>query len=148
MESVMNSINNFFEVSFEEGQYSIENDAVLVTGQYYKGQFVRIVDSIFNDGVYKVIKVSEGKIKLDKELTDETFKGYIVGLAVPKNFIDIVEKINEYDKSNKGVASESIPNYSITYDTTYKSGIEKYAKDLRRYRKPYTGKYGWMKSLQ
>ena len=148
MERIMQEINNFFENSYEQGAFSITDDEIVVTGKYVRGQYIRIVDSILNDGVYKIIRVQGQTITLEKELLNEDFEGYIVGLAVPRNFIDICNKISEFNNNNKGIASESIPNYSISYDTTYKSGLEKYAKDLAIYRKPYTGKYAWMKHLR
>lgn len=75
-------------------------------------QYFRIVGSVFNDGVYKYPT---------KELTDETFKGAIWALAVPKDFIETVNKIQEFNASDAArpspYVSESFKNYSYTKAT-------------------------------
>ena len=148
MYEIMKKVNNFFEKDFEQGNITINNGKLQVNNVYAKGQYIRILDSIMNDGVYQVASCNNGELVVAGNLQDEVFNGYVVGLAVPSDFIHLVEKIKEFDNKQTGIASESIPNYSVTYDTTYKNGLDKFAKQLSIYNKAYQGKYAWLKHLQ
>ena len=73
------------------------------------GQHYWIEGSVNNDGLH----VYPG------ELTDETFNGYITSLAIPKAFIDMCSRIEEWCETNREVMnspyqSESFGGYSYT----------------------------------
>lgn len=95
-----------------------------------EGQHIRIIGSMFNDGVYKF--PSEG-------LVDEDFNGTVWAMAVPPAFIDLVNRINEWESKNYKVldspyTSESFGGYSYTRQDG-SSWEEHFKKELNRWRK-------------
>lgn len=141
MYATLLACNNFFERSSEYGRYTISDNAIAVRGDYKAGQYVRIMDSLLNDGVYKIASVEAGEITLDATLTDEEFCGYIVGLAIPNEFITLAAKVEAF--TNRGIASESIPNYSVSFNA--KNGVEAYRSDLQAYMKPFQSRYSFLR---
>lgn len=86
-------------------EYTIENGSIslpfLVHGQYF-----RICDSTFNDGVYCYPVF---------DLTDEMFKGTVWALKVPPEVITLAEEIESYNEkygSESPYTSESYGGYS------------------------------------
>lgn len=156
MYQTMQAVNNFFERTAEAGTFQIVEGRIEgLKAKYLQGQYVRIMDSIMNDGVFKIKSVpQEGTIELDGLTTSEEFTGYIVGLAIPQAFMELTEKIKEYDvklKKHKGVTSESIPNYSISYDTSIKSVTDAFKSELSPFKKPYITRYyflNWTKNYE
>ena len=77
--------------------------------------YIRIVGSRLNDGVYKVSELAE-------KLTDETFHGGIWIMSPPADFLALVEEIKEWQRVNGGAdatnmspfASESFGGYSYS----------------------------------
>jgi hypothetical protein len=141
MYATLLACNNFFERSSEYGRYTISENAIAVRGDYKAGQYVRIMDSLLNDGVYKIASVEAGEITLDATLTDEEFCGYIVGLAIPNEFVTLAAKVEAF--TNRGIASESIPNYSVSFNA--KNGVEAYRSDLQAYMKPFQSRYYFLR---
>jgi len=141
MYATLLACNNFFERSSEYGRYTISDNAIAVRGDYKAGQYVRIMDSLLNDGVYKIASVEAGEITLDATLTDEEFCGYIVGLAIPNEFITLAAKVEAF--TNRGISSESIPNYSVSFNA--KNGVEAYRSDLQAYMKPFQSRYSFLR---
>ena len=134
MYATMQAVNNYFERTAELGNYTITDNAVAVRGTYKVGQYLRIMGSFLNDGVYKIKTFTNGTVEFDATLTDEEFVGYIVGLAVPPEFVTLAAKVTGW--TSRGLSSESIPNYSVSYSA--KNGAEAYAQDLAKYKKPGT----------
>jgi hypothetical protein len=141
MYATLLACNNFFERSSEYGRYTISENAIAVRGDYKAGQYVRIMDSLLNDGVYKIASVEAGEITLNETLADEEFCGYIVGLAIPNEFITLAAKVEAF--TNRGISSESIPNYSVSFNA--KSGVEAYRSDLQAYMKPFQSRYSFLR---
>lgn len=80
------------------------------SGKLKNGQYIRIIGSTFNDGVYKYPVT---------ELTDECFTGAVWGMAIPKAFIDLADEVVAWqDENGKAVTSpyqsESFHSYSRT----------------------------------
>ena len=144
MYATLLACNNFFERSSEYGRYIISENAIAVRGDYKAGQYVRIMDSLLNDGVYKITSVEAGKITLNETLIDEEFCGYIVGLAIPNEFITLAAKVEAF--TNRGISSESIPNYSVSFNA--KSGVEAYRSDLQAYMKPFQSRYYFLNRVR
>lgn len=144
MYATLLACNNFFERSSEYGRYAISENAIAVRGDYKAGQYVRIMDSLLNDGVYKIASVEAGEITLNETLTDEEFCGYIVGLAIPNEFITLAAKVEAF--TNRGISSESIPNYSVSFNA--KNGVEAYRSDLQAYMKPFQSRYYFLRWVQ
>lgn len=134
IERVMAYCNNYFALpESHHDTYVIENGSIslpfLANGQYF-----RVIGSIFNDGVYSYPA---------QMLQDETFTGEIVPLAPPKAFLELCEKIAQYEASPTSVispyTSESFGGYS--YQKASGSGgggltwEEAHRVQLRRWRK-------------
>lgn len=74
----------------------------------YDGQYFRITGSHLNDGVYQYPA---------DDLKDETFNGVVYELRIPKEVLEIVEEIKEWQDKNGDAAdspfnSESFGGYS------------------------------------
>ena len=146
MRDLMLQTNNYFERTAESGAYSIVSQSIALRGVYKVGQFIRILDSLLNDGVYKITAIVDKTVTLDGTLVDEQFTGYVVGLAVPNDFIALAEKVKKFNR-HQGVSSESIPNYTISFSAN--NGSTAYANELGRYNKPLLGRYyflNWVES--
>ena len=131
-------IRNYFLAHREEdihtGTFAITNGSVDV--DFLKdGQYFRIVGSALNDGVYQYPNGT---------LTDETFKGSIWAMSVPKSFIDLAEEISEWVSANATAlaspyTSESFAGYSYTKASGANGGAitwqEQFAKRLNPYRR-------------
>lgn len=109
---VMKTIHNFFEVpnTVYGGGFKIEHGSI-VLDFLKQGQYFRIIGSVFNDGVY----CYDGLL----ELTDEEFEGFIVPLAIPKDFLKLVADMSEWQKKNGDAVSspyvsESFGGYSYS----------------------------------
>ena len=107
-------------------------------GSIQPGQYIRIVGSVFNDGV-----IQYGT----DELVDETFEGAVWPMKVPKAVIAIAEEITQWQEKyggydNKSMSpynSESFAGYSYSKsggDATTQSGWQSvYSSRLNPWRK-------------
>jgi hypothetical protein len=120
---------NWFDIEKHFDTFSIEDGSIdldfLDRGQYY-----RIIGSVFNDGVYKYGYDT---------LKDETFDGAIWALAIPKSFIELCDKITEFEVTNKKLLnspyqSESFGGYSYSKPSGF-SFKDVFKSDLNRWRK-------------
>lgn len=119
-----------------EGQLNIADK--IQTNQYY-----RITGSVFNDGVYQ-----RGK----ETLSDEEFEGGVWLMAIPKDFLDLVKEIEDWQKKYGGAESSlqspfSSENFAGVYSYSKASGGSSegsqtvptwqniYASRLRRFKK-------------
>ena len=94
-----------------------------------ENQYFRIVGSVFNDGVYK--------FPTDK-LTDETFSGAIWLLAIPQDFLDLVDEIEAWCEqygNNSPFTSESFGGYSYTKKQGSDTWQGAFADKLNKWRK-------------
>lgn len=113
--TICKTINNFFISSRYEGEFTIANGTINLP--LLEGQYFLIEGSVLNDGVYQYPAT---------DLKDETFKGAIVGMKVPQEFLDLVEEIKAYNnKASKteGYVSESFGGYSYTKATDSKGNV-------------------------
>lgn len=134
------TVNNYFEKSVHYGTYTISGGKIVKDVDFLQsGQYYRIVNSVFNDGIYKYG---------EETLADETFTGEIWAMAVPPAVIELVDEINQWvDKygevANSPFNSESFGGYSYSkgYPGTGNSGgsgsdwTDIFAKKLNRWRK-------------
>lgn len=107
-------LNNWFDLARVHGEFKVES-GVLDVGdlEVLDGQFVRIVGSVFNDGVYQYPAMG---------LKDETFDGAVWLLAIPPEVIALSENIRawreQYEKADSAALSpflsESFGGYSYT----------------------------------
>lgn len=134
LEKIINYLNNDFRVSDEPPEqktYTITDGALSLDG-VADGQYIRIFGSVFNDGVYQYPVYC---------LTDETFTGYVIPLAIPRAIISLADEIREWNKKNQPTAftSESFGGYTYSKATasngTAATWREVFASDLAPYRK-------------
>jgi len=106
-------LHNWFDVDRIFGTFTISNGEIIVPNGYLRNnQYLRIVGSVFNDGVHQY-PVSD--------LTDETFEGAIWAMAVPPAAIALFTQIQEWDEkysqnkaANSPFQSESFGGYSYS----------------------------------
>jgi len=129
--------NNFFDISREFGNFEIDNNKILFEPkeEYYPSQYVRIKNSIFNDGVYQIDSISNDGITIDANLTNEDTRRIVVyGLAIPKDFLTLATEILTNGKVTN-VKSESISRYSVSYDDKGSAWQNVYKDQLLPYKK-------------
>jgi len=127
------------------GKFKIENGTLLSYNDGDMGivpnQYFRIIGSVFNDGVYK---------SGEEVLIDETFVGAVWLMAVPKEFIELIKTISDWetkygdaDSINMSpYQSESFGGYSYSKsgagtdsNNTNASWRSVFSRQLREYKK-------------
>lgn len=114
LEQVLAEIHNWFQTGIYSGTYTIENGDIALPF-LQDGQYFRIMGSVFNDGIHRYGPEME-------LLHDETFKGAVWALAVPKAVIDLSHEISAWEKKYGEISigpyqSESKADYSYTKAT-------------------------------
>lgn len=114
-------LHNFFDtrdggyIDRTAGTFAI-SDGVLspLSSSLIVGQYIRIVGSLLNDGIY--LLPDDFTIA---ELKDETFTGAVFGLAIPKDLVTLDTEITAYVAANpaSGYVSESFGGWSGTRAT-------------------------------
>ena len=93
-------LRNWFDLDRRNGTFTISGGALtadfLVEGQYY-----RIKGSIFNDGVHKYGDAED-------KLTDETFKGEVWAMAIPKAVLLLADNIAAWQEKYGAVDSQAM----------------------------------------
>lgn len=102
-------LKNWFEKEKIFDTFVIE-DGTLTLTDAKEGQYFRIVGSVFNDGVYQYPATG---------LTNETFDGAVWLMAVPKEVLDKLEEITQWETDNAQAinspyTSESFGDYSYS----------------------------------
>lgn len=110
-------LNNWFEVRDKDGRlsgrifdtFTVKDGALTIPGAQ-AGQYIRICDSAFNDGVYQYPVTG---------LTDETFDGAVWLMNVPQAVVDLDKEIDDWkgkyqDILNSPYQSESFGGYSYS----------------------------------
>ena len=135
-------LNNWFYRKIYIGKFTIANGVLTGNFSLQDGQYFRICDSVFNDGVYQ--HPASG-------LMDEVFEGAVWAMAVPPAVIALQAEINDWladDGVQKALkspyTSESFGGYSYTKASgkTSNSGGNtgytwqmQFADELNRWRK-------------
>lgn len=131
---LMMECRNYFQVEGAEisGEFTISGGSIglrnLLTGQYYI-----IKGSVFNDGLHQAGSAS---------LTDETFCGSVIPLAVPEKFLKLAERVSQWQENNAAPSafqSESFGGYSYTRATGSDGGQltwqDAFRKEIAKWRK-------------
>lgn len=132
-------VNNYFEQTRIFGKFEI-TDGNIDLNKYgiQEGQYIRIVGSVFNDGVYQY------PIPPENGLVDEKFDGAIWAMAVPSSVIAQMEEIKQWLEENQSALNSPYQSESFGgYSYTKKSGDEgdnanwqsHFRKTLDRWRK-------------
>lgn len=98
-------LRNWFDVDRQFGETTIEDGEIVSFNgsEPLTDQYIRIVGSVFNDGIYKW-PVSN--------LHDETFNGAIWLLAIPAEVISLSKDIDEWNAKYAGVDSTAMSPYN------------------------------------
>lgn len=92
-------LRNWFDLDRKYGTFTISGGALtadfLSVGQYY-----RIKGSIFNDGVHQYGS--------ENNLVDETFKGEVWAMGIPKAVIELADQIAAWKAKYENVDSQSM----------------------------------------
>lgn len=122
IDRIMNECNNHFASTIEYAT-AIVSDGITGTfaETYITGQYVYLVGTRLNDGVYQVASATGSKITITgatliAEATNDL--KVVIGCAVPKAFVDLVTEISTWQTNNAnkdGLASETISRYSVSY---------------------------------
>lgn len=108
LEQVILHIHNRFEVGRISGTFTVTDGKLplfLKPGQYFW-----IEGSTFNDGLHQHEVL---------DLTDETFDGKVIAMAIPSAVIELSDRIRKWQEDNGAAAegpyqSESFGGYSYT----------------------------------
>jgi len=108
-------LRNWFDVKRYNGTFTITDGRLITPYTFTEGQYIRIVGSVLNDGVYLYSDNIEG-------LRNETFDGAVWGLAIPKEVVNISNDIKTWVEKNGGAdsaanspfTSESFGGYSYS----------------------------------
>lgn len=125
LSEVCRYLNNWFDCERLYGDFTISEG--VLTGMEEKlqdGQYFRIIESVFNDGVYKYQSAIPAEV--ERELDDETFKGSVWILKIPPDVIAISDEIDAWKEKYLGAdsaalspfQSESFGGYSYTKGST------------------------------
>lgn len=100
-------VNNYFRLSINTGTYSVVGGALTnIPSNVQEGQYIRIVGSVFNDGVHKY-KASGMNLVNENE-----FKGAVWLLAIPPEFVSLSEEINEWVTKYGGADSAALSPFN------------------------------------
>lgn len=101
--------DDFVRQMLPEQEWTI-SDGTMEIPDALPGQYVRIIGSILNDGVYQYPLTG---------LIDETFTGTVRLLAIPKTVLALVDEIQAWVKKNQPTAytSESFAGYTYSKAT-------------------------------
>lgn len=125
-------VNNYFEQTRIFGKFEITNGNIdLNRYGIQEGQYIRVVGSVFNDGVYQY------PIPPENGLVDEKFDGAIWVMAVPSSVITQIEEVNQWEAMNQSTLnspyqSESFGGYSYTLKTENAEGGLNWQTHFRR----------------
>ena len=104
---VLRYIRNFYVAERYSGYFTIEENKLMLPIRVK--QYFLIEGSVFNDGVH-----TSGDV-----LEDEEFNGHVALLAIPKELLDLVAEIEQWQEKNAEAVespyqSESFGGYSYT----------------------------------
>ena len=107
-------LKNWFVVDKLYGDFVIADGVITYADgkelPLQSGQHFRIVDSIFNDGVYEY--GAEPDSGSNPTLKDEAFKGAVWTMAVPPEVIKISKDIDDWQAKYEGVDSTMMSPFS------------------------------------
>ena len=134
---ILEEINNFFVITTEKKSLTFTANTIIgdFAETYVVGQYIRILNTILNNDVYKITNVENGVITVDETFEIETVEnGVIQGLAIPNNLLTLADEMMEYGHT-ANIESEKVSRYSVTYGEDGGSWQKVYKYSLDRYRK-------------
>jgi len=113
---------NWFTRGVIRGTFRISDGAIEPPSGIQTGQYFRVVGSVFNDGIWQY--PASG-------MTDEEFSGAVWLLAIPPDFVALLDDINAWEAANRDAiasaaaeiiagpyTSESFAGYTYTKKTS------------------------------
>ena len=108
-------LKNWFEIDKCYGDFKIVDGFITYADgtelPLQDGQHFRIIDSVFNDGVYKFSPHTPESTS-SGELKDEEFNGSVWTMAVPKEVIALAADIDDWKKLYAGADSAAMSPYN------------------------------------
>lgn len=109
-------LKNWFEVRKCYGSFVIADGQITFADgtelPLQEGQHFRIIDSVFNDGVYiKSSSLNNSEESHTAPLRDEEFKGSVWCLAIPKEVIALADEIAAWKAKYEGADSAAMSPY-------------------------------------
>lgn len=106
LDQICGYLKNWFEKEKHIGDFTIQSNVISPTLPIQNGQYIRIVGSVFNDGIYKI------PLESGVNLADETFHGGIWLLAIPKEVLDLDKQIEAWQAKYGGVDSQAMSPFN------------------------------------
>lgn len=140
MTEICSNVRNYFaptskkdDLSYiHHGDYTIKDSTISGTDFLLPNQYFRITGSVLNDGVYRNTPDDL------QSLEDETFKGAIWEMTVPKSFIELCRDIQKFNSKvdelcliDKGYASESFGGYSYSLSSNAPAYMTEWQKRIK-----------------
>lgn len=97
-------LNNWFDKERYFGTFTIANNEITGDFSLQENQYFRIVGSVFNDGVYRYDD--------NLELEDETFKGAIWAMALPKDVVALANEIQAWKTKYMDIDSPAMSPFN------------------------------------
>lgn len=112
IEAVCRELHNWFTQTINAGTFEVKDGKLTVTGAQ-DGQYIRIIGSVFNDGVY--VYPASG-------LTDETYDGAVWLMAIPPEVLQLAADIKTWSEDNDKLinspyTAESFDGYSYSKES-------------------------------
>lgn len=127
---ICRTLRNYFDYKRMIGEFEIKDGILPFSINIDKGQYIRIIGSKYNDGIFKYG---------EDELKDEAFSGAIWLLTFPREFLETVSEIETFQTSNKDklspYTSESFGGYSYSKASADVSWKTVFASRLNAWRK-------------
>lgn len=117
-------LNNWFDKARIIGKFKIEDGELIgMSDAIQDGQYFRIIDSVFNDGVHKYPAVN---------LEDEEFEGAVWVMAVPPSVTALAKEIGDWQNKYGGIDSQAMSPFQSEsfggYSYTKKGGSSSNSK--------------------
>lgn len=142
LNEVLQTLNNYFVNDYCDLE-EIDTDTITVkdVSKFIEGQYVLVLGSKVNDGVYLVSNITGSVLTLDApfEFVPEVSETMVAcSLAIPRAVLSLVDEITAYNLVNNGsVKSESLGDYSVSYVGDDASWITVFRKRLNPFKKTY-----------
>lgn len=125
--------------------FSSLNNSIQVENKFLDGQMIYIQNTQLNDGVYTIETATASSLSINTlySIKDESINEtiYIYPLVIPRELEMVIALMVNYKMQNKpfNVRSESMGDYSISYNNSSDENINGYSKEimkaLNKYRK-------------
>lgn len=123
MSEIVEFCNNYFILTDRVGNFIYDSANVVFTSSkitytstipFQQYDWIRIVGSSYNDGMYQISAISGNELTITDTLRTETIDCIVALVKFPIEFLNLVSTIVK-NYNQQGVKSETLGDYSITY---------------------------------